>query len=280
MAMSQLREEKLKPLLNDVPPGFLVDAAWLTARRIDRKSIYNYVERGWLEHVVRGVYRRPFLEGEQASTKAGWKIPVLSMQRLMGFAVHVGGRTALGVQGFSHYVELGDEETVYLYGDAPSWLKRLPDADRYETRTLSLFGGETVGIDDHEATLADDDRSTPWRWPMSVSSSERAIFELLNELPDKESFHIADSVFEGLSNLRPRLIEALLHACRSIKVKRLFFVFADRHDHAWRKHINRDDFDLGSGPRALVDGGKIHPDYNISVPPEYLPVMEGHADGP
>ena len=62
MAMNQSREERLKPLLSEVPPGFLVDAAWLTGRGIDRKSIFNYVERGWLEHVVRSVYRRPFLD--------------------------------------------------------------------------------------------------------------------------------------------------------------------------------------------------------------------------
>ena len=280
MAMNQPREERLKPLLNEVPPGFLVDAAWLTGRGIDRKSIFNYVERGWLEHVVRSVYRRPFLDNESASTKAGWKIPLLSMQRLMGFQLHVGGRTALNVHGFSHYVALGGDETVFLYGNAPSWLKRLPDADRYETRTLSLFGGETLGIDNRDAALADDDKSSPWRWPLSISCLERAILELLNELPDKESFHIVDSIFEGLSSLRPSKIEALLHACRSIKVKRLFFVFADRHGHAWRKHLNTDNFNLGAGPRALVEGGKIHPVYNISVPPEYLPVTEGQDDGP
>jgi len=115
-----------------------------------------------------------------------------------------------------------------------------------------------------------------------VSTPERAILELLNELPADESFHNADMVFEGLANLRPRLLETLLKECRSVKVKRLFFVFADQHDHAWRQYLDPDDFDLGSGPRALVEGGRLHPRYDITVPPELIDNMQSpeSEDGP
>src|SRR5690606_29123405 len=98
-------------------------------------------------------------------------------------------------------------------------------------------------------------------------------------LPDHESFHNLDMKFLGLATLSPRRLSALLHSCRKIKVRRLFFVFADRHKHAWRKHLNADEFDLGTGDRALVKGGKIHPRYRIMVPPEFLPVT-GETDGP
>lgn len=47
----------------------------------------------------------------------------------------------------------------------------------------------------------------------------------LQELPRHESFHIIDTAFEGLANLRPKLLTALLTRCRSVKVKRLFFVY-------------------------------------------------------
>ena len=46
-------------------------------------------------------------------------------------------------------------------------------------------------------------------------------------------------------------------------------VFADRHNPPWRKHLDLDGVDLGSGPRALVDGGKLHPVYRIYVPQEF-----------
>ena len=53
-------------------------------------------------------------------------------------------------------------------------------------------------------------------------------------------------------------------------LKRLFFVFADRHDHPWRKRLDPAEFNLGSGDRALVKGGKIHPLYRIMVPKEFV----------
>ncbi|MCB2114626.1 MAG: AbiEi antitoxin N-terminal domain-containing protein, partial [Parvularculaceae bacterium] len=91
--MTQQRQERLKPLLDDLPPGYVADAAWLTARGIDRKSILQYEQRGWLEKLARGVYRRP--DTHRDVSARDWRRLVLSLQRVMGYDVHVGGRTAL-----------------------------------------------------------------------------------------------------------------------------------------------------------------------------------------
>jgi len=71
---------------------------------------------------------------------------------------------------------------------------------------------------------------------------------------------------EGLPNLSPRRLQTLLEDCRSVKVKRLFFWFAERHNHAWMGKIDRSRIDLGRGKRLLVRGGKLDPKYNITVP--------------
>jgi hypothetical protein len=105
-----------------------------------------------------------------------------------------------------------------------------------------------------------------WEWPLTMSSPERAIFELLDEIPQRETFHQADVLMEGLRNLSPRRLHTLLVACRSIKVKRLFLWFAERHQHAWLKKLDRKDIDLGHGKRMLVRGGKLDPTFNITVP--------------
>ncbi len=105
-----------------------------------------------------------------------------------------------------------------------------------------------------------------WHWPIWASSPERAILEALDELPRQATFENLDLVFEGLVSLRPHRLTALLRACRSVKVRRLFFVFADRHAHGWRDHLDPSAIDFGSGPRALVEGGRFHPDYRISIP--------------
>ena len=99
-----------------------------------------------------------------------------------------------------------------------------------------------------------------------MSTPERAILELLDELPARETFHQADQLFGGMANLSPRRLQELLADCRNVKVKRLFFYFADRHRHAWLKRLDKDEIALGTGKRMLVRGGKLDPTYQITVP--------------
>jgi hypothetical protein len=80
------------------------------------------------------------------------------------------------------------------------------------------------------------------------------VLEALDELPSHESFHPIDMLFEGATQLSPRRLQALLEACLSVKAKRLFFCFADRHGHAWRKRLDASKVDLGRGKRMPVRG--------------------------
>lgn len=279
MVMSHVKTQRLKPLLDQVPPGFMIDTAWLRRQGIDSKSIHDYVAHGWLERVIRGVYRRPLPKNTHQSTETSWQIPLLSMQRIMGYDVHLGGGSALDLQGHTHYLSLGYQSRIYLYGEAPSWLARLPGQSKFIVQRRKLFEDHRIGIIDADQNAKEqsesDTENSPeiniWRWPLKVSSPERAIMEALDELPRHASFHNLDMIFEGLANLRPKRLTELLIDCRSIKVRRLFFVFADKHDHAWLKHIDKTLIDFGSGPRALVDGGKLHPTYRIYVPAEFIP---------
>ena len=279
MVMNQSREPRLKPLLDALPPGFVVDTAWLKARGIDAKSIHDYAARGWIERVVRGVYRRPLPNGAQADGLS-WQAVLLSLQRLKGCGVHLGGESALDFAGHVHYLSLGGTRRVHFYGDAPSWLKRLPTSERIVLRRSKLFGGDPAGIDDADGLEQDNGWAVDvWRWPIKASCPERAILEAIDELPNNASFERLNRTFEGLTRLRPRLLMTLLAACRSVKVRRLFFVFADRHEHGWRKHLETGRIDLGSGPRALVPGGRFHPEYGVSVPEFLLPAASAAADG-
>ena len=280
MAMNHQKTPRLKPLLDAVPAGFMVDTPWLRARSIDGKSIHNYVARGWLERVVRGVYRRPLPEGVRGIDKEPWRIPLVSLQWLMHYPVHLGGESALDMAGHAHYLSLGGRSRVHLYGDVPSWLMRLPLQTTFIVRRRKLFGDDPLGLDDASLEPAGIGQMVDvWRCPLRMSSPERAILEALDELPRNANFDGIDRIFEGLTSLRPTRLTALLKACRSVKVKRLFFVFADRHQHAWRKHVDTSGIDFGSGPRALVDGGKCHPTYRIYVPEAFLPGRSDGADG-
>jgi len=276
--MAGHKNGKLKQLMAAVPQGFLVDTPWLALHQVDRKLAHYYVKNGWLEAVTQGLYRRPYTGSENSDNKSDWKSTVLSLQTLMGYEVHIGGETALRLAGFTHFIQMSGTETVYLYGDSPSWVKRLKADYKLVLRPrklLSTKASPDVGLqdafsDNKTPRSTNTENTPPWRWPLVISGPERAILEMLCEMPHQASFQNVDMIFEGLSNIRPSLMEDLLGLCTSIKAKRLFFVFADRHNHAWRKYVNPEKFNLGKGPRALLEGGKIHPKYNISVPKEFL----------
>ncbi len=269
--MSHSRTPRLKPLLDTVPPGFVVDTPWLKARGIDSKSIHDYVARGWLKRIARGVYRRPLpVVAQSAAPEESWATLLLSLQRLMNYAVHLGAESALDLVGHVHYLSFGGRRRVHFYGDVPSWLRRLSMPTEIVVHRRTLFGDDPVGIE--ESDIGVGAAVDLWRWRIRASSPERAILEAIDDLPRHASFEKLDKVFEGLVSLRPKQLTVLLAACRSVKVRRLFFVFADRHQHRWRQQLDISGVDFGSGPRALVSGGRFHPTYRISVPQSLMPV--------
>lgn len=147
-------------------------------------------------------------------------------------------------------------------------------------RRCKLVGNDPVGITETRgAAGAGGPVVEVWRWPVTSSSPERAILEALDELPGNASFEHLDKIFEGLVSMRPEPLMTLLGACRSVKVRRLFFVYADRHRHSWRKHLDARRVALGSGPRALVEGGTFHPAYHISLPAYLVPPRREPENG-
>ncbi len=273
-------QEKLNSLQRSLPEGLIVDAAWLERHGYSRALRKKYVARGWLDQVVRGVYRRPApkLMEDAGQESLRWQSVVISLQTLLGRPYTVGGRTALELQGFAHYLS-GRHREIHLYGvgKPPGWLSKphlenqflLHNADRLFRRDARRSRGSKSGADTRNNFLLSSYIRQPWgqwEWPLTLSSPERAILELLDEVPQYETFHQADVLMEGLRNLSPRRLRTLLVACRSVKVKRLFLWFAERHQHAWLKNLDRKDVDLGHGKRMLVRGGKLDPKFNITVP--------------
>ena len=207
--MSGRRGTKLKNLLDAVPHGFLVDAAWLSRQNVSTSSVFDYLQRGWLERVTRGLYRRPFVGQDTREAGMDWRPYILSLQSIMHYDVHVGGVSALALYGHIHYLPMTDAGALYLYATHyPAWLSRLPIRTPLIIRTCNLFGDKPVGLGDRTPTSKNDgDQTTAgaWRWSVKASSPERAILEALNELPTHGSFENIDMLFQGFLTLRPRL---------------------------------------------------------------------------
>ena len=85
-------------------------------------------------------------------------------------------------------------------------------------------------------------------------------------VPGLQFFRSAQFCCANLALFKLVRLQKLLADCRSVKVKRLFFFFADRHQHAWLERLDKDAIDLGEGKRMLVKGGKLNKPYQITVP--------------
>ncbi len=162
---------------------------------------------------------------------------------------------------------LGKWQYIHFYGNVPSWLKRLPTTDKIIVQRSTLFGGDSVGMIDHYSPEFNREwTANVSQWPIRMSSPERAILELIARLRRNSDFEYVSKYFESLIELHPKLLMMLLKACRSIKTKRLFFVYADLYQHDWLEELDTDEIDFGSGPYNLVPGGKFHPTWQISLP--------------
>jgi len=275
--MGEHKPSKINLLHDLLEEGLLAPTSWLEAAGYSRALLSKYVESGWLTSPARGVYRRP---GPQLK----WQHVLASLQRLAGSFLHVGGRTALVHRGLGQYVRLSGPETILLYGPEalPAWVNKLEMKERFVVRNDAMFGTLRVGRDAQGALV--DLRGEPiaagqladfglqemtwgaWDWQLLYSSDERAMFEVLQDVPAKESVYEADVLMQALGHLRPARVSALLRACTRVKVKRLFLALADRHRHSWLDHLDLAGVDLGVGKRMLVPGGRLHPKYQITLP--------------
>ena len=271
--------QKLNYLQRLLPEGLVVDAAWLEAQGYSRGLRSHYLASGWLEQPARGSYRRP-------GGKLLWQHVVVSLQGLLQLPVVVGGRTALELHGFSHYASSTGPREVHLYGEKPppGWVLKLALDQRlifhrarrlFQTHSVADQAGSmswkpqeqcfTVAAPPGGGSLT---RLTwgQWDWPLELSTPERAILELLDEVPGRETFHQADKLMESLRTLSPLRLQRLLEECRNVKVKRLFLWFATRHGFQWLPQLEHERIDLGKGKRMLVRGGILDPTYLITVP--------------
>lgn len=258
---------KLNLLLAELGDTRLISSRWLRAHGYSNSLVARYVSSGWLVSPARGVYMR----------KGGylqWEGVVRSLQIGEGMPLHVGGRYALSLEGYEHYLRLGDAGTITLYGSArpPNWLGKLPLEQRFEFLGKGPFDLPLLSFtaEMSEKTLSEHGLAwhqiAPSTDALVCSTPERAILELCDSVVDATLVYEVDALMQAMTTLRPQRVGQMLQHCRSIKAKRLFLALAERHRHAWFSHVSLDGVDLGRGKRALVPGGRLHPTYQITLP--------------
>lgn len=258
MAVNVVRRKELYEIM---PEGVVTTRKWLMENNLNRHAIDNLVKSNQLESISKGVYVRNV-------TKISWQSVVFSLQSILKTDLVVGGLTALEMQGLSHYLSLSENKIVHLFGNdvLPEWVTNLDLNVKFVRHTTnSLFTKNPEENKQlHPFTLERDWDNDNRK--LIISSPERAYLEVLLEVPQKTTFEHADQLMQGLTTLSPRNLQKTLEWCQNVKVKRLFFWFADRHNYVWLSKINREIITLGSGNRMIVKGGKLDNKYKITVP--------------
>lgn len=251
--MTTQNETYLKRLFKVLQPGCVVTAPWLESIGISRNLQKYYLQSGWLEVLGRGAYKKP---GDDVE----WHGALNAIQEQVNTKVHVGGLTALSLHGFSHYFRMSNE-TIYLFSP---WKEKLPKWFTDYNWNVEIEHKESTFLPNGIGIKSIEIKQNT----VLTSLPERAILECLFLSPQKMDLVECYHLFEGLVNLKPKLVIELLETCNSVKVKRLFLYMADKANHQWLPFLNLDKVDIGTGNRILVEKGVYQAKYLISVPKE------------
>lgn len=248
---------KINKLLQLWLPGTVALTGWLKEQGISSALLQHYEKTGWLESLGRGAFQR-------AGERVEWPGGLYALQKQAGLHIHVGGRTALGMQGQAHYLEL-DAKTVTLFASSrvtvPAWFQRHDWGVRPDICHTDFLPPET-GLVPVESK----------QFFVKASGAARALMECLSLTPQRFELAEAYQIMEGLNGLRPDTVQALLEECRSVKVKRLFLFLAERAGHAWFRHLEVAKIGMGHGTRSLAERGAYVSKYRITVPQELADV--------
>jgi hypothetical protein len=252
-------KSKIGDLQRLIPEGVAAPSGWLATQGYSRQLVRKYVQGGWLRALAHGAFARPTHPVDAEGVVLGW-------QRFGGGTYHVGGLSAFYRLRAAHYLPLGGEQTLELWGTGrvPAWVTAVRLSQRIVIHKTRLFNAtvDSVGLEPYATKVRD--------WTLQVSAHERAMMEVLSLVgAGKFSFTHAAELFEGLTVLRPDVLNPLLAGCRNVAVKRLFLFLGTQYQHQWIHTLDREHIDLGKGKRSIVSGGRYDREFRITVPERF-----------
>jgi hypothetical protein len=251
---TKINYSKIGKIMQDYPKGLVLLSSWLVSKGYSYELQQQYRKSNWLKSIGKGA----MLKSGDSLLLAG---ALSALQSQANINIHYGGRSALELQGSSHYIQVGSRVvTLFVQGQTklPSWFINSNWDVAYKVCRVSLFKNDAVGLADYYDGALE----------IKISSPARAMMECLALSPKEFSLHEACELMEGLTTLRPKQVQKILEECISIKVKRLFLYFAERAKHSWFKYIDLTKIDLGSGNRSITRNGTLVPKYNLVLPKE------------
>jgi hypothetical protein len=253
--MGNGKTSKINQLISKWPRGTLATASYLKQQGFTYDLLTKYRRSGWIKSFGQGAYILP-------EDRVEWPGALYAVQSQLELEVHAGGKTALELKGYGHYVS---EETrvLFLYAQPGMVLPVWFSGERFSLR-LVVTRTSLFPVNNREGFSDWKERE----FSIRISSPERAAMEMLYLVPEKVSFEESLLIMESLVTLRPEIVQKLLEICRFVKVKRLFMYMAEKHRHPWVEKLDLSRIDFGRGKRRIVSGGELDPKYQITVPRE------------
>lgn len=253
--MSLQNENKLMKMLDGWLPHTLATSPWLNSLGISRQLARKYQGSGWIEPAGHGAFKR-------ANETITWQGALHTLQQQLKLSVHLGGMTAISLSGAAHYLRMG-KETIFLFSPPevrlPKWFS-FYQKDHHIEHIKTSFLARDCGtkVYSHEGL------------DIKISSQERAILECLYLSPKNADLLECYQIIEGLTTIRPKLVQELLEGCTSVKVKRLFLYMAEKAKLPVIKHLELEKIDLGKGDRTIYKGGVYNNKYKLTLPRELV----------
>ncbi len=244
---------KINWLMSNWPKGTVKTVKELEELGYSPQLLKIYSKSKWIKLFVRGMYKR-------YDDEVNWEGVLFSIQHKESATIHAGGKTALYMKGFGHYIRT-QENMVYLFSNR----KEIKHVWQNKFKHVILKRTEIFEYSRIEYFT----RYNFDNFSIEISSPELAAMEMLYLVPNEQSFDEAMKIMEGLTTLRANLVQKLLEGCNSIKVKRLFLFMSESLNLPWVRELDLKDLNLGSGKRSIVKEGVLHKKYNITVPKEY-----------
>lgn len=252
--MSTQKVLKINKLIMDWPKGAIYVTKYLYNKGYGLDLLKRYRRSLWLKSIGTGALKL-------YQDSVDWQGAIYALQKQLNLSIHPGGKTALELSGFAHYLS-NKMENLYIFGQRgeklPRWYQNYNWSVKTHYSASQLFRDST-GM-------------KPYKYrdfKILISSPERAILEMLYHFPKYHTFDECFHVMENLVGLQPIQCQNLLEQCNSIKVKRMFLFLAEYAEHFWLDSIDTSKIDIGNGKRVLVENGAYIEKYKITVPKKY-----------
>ena len=156
---------KLNRLLANWPNGTVAASSWLKDQGYSNPLLSKYKMNSWISSIGRDANVRP-------NGKVDWTGGLYAIQEQLYLPVHAGGKTALQLHGYAHFLPMGNGATATLFSPPgvrlPSWfLKHDWQVKVYHAMTKILPYKNDLGLT----------RKKMGAYSVKVSAPERAMME-------------------------------------------------------------------------------------------------------